>query len=112
MNFIWDEQNAALPKSDDGLKAGIAQLAGAAPEPEILSTTLSSTSSGISVIVIESKYTMKNSSNKDIVILQKQVIFNVRTGTMAVTLSTVEGLKETVFPAFDAMLEMIKITAE
>lgn len=112
INFIWDEQNTALLRNEDGLKAGIAQLAGAAPEPEILSTTPATTSSGISVVFIESKYTMKNSSTMDIVIFQKQVIFNARTGTIAVTLSTVEGLKDTVFSVFDAMLETVKIVAE
>jgi hypothetical protein len=112
MNFIWDEQNTGLLKNDDGLKAGVAQLADAAPEPEILSTTLSTTLSGISMVVIESKYTVKNSSNKDIVILQKQDVLNAKTGTVTVTVSTVEGLKDAVYSAFDAMLETIKIAVE
>lgn len=112
INFIWDGQNAAPLKNDDGLKAGVAQLADAATEPEILSTTPSITSSGISVIFIESKYTMKNSSDKDIVIFQKQVVFNVKTGAVAITVTTVEGLKDTAFSMFDAMLETIKLVAE
>ena len=42
-------------------------------------------------------------------VFQKQAIFNAKTGTVTITVSTVEGLKETVFPVFDAMLETIKI---
>ena len=110
MNFIWDEQGDALLKNDDGLKAGIAQLAGTAPEPEILSTTLSTTSSGIPLSMVETKYTMRNSSNVDIIIFQKQVAFNAKTGTVAITVSTVEGLKDSVFATFDAMLETIKVS--
>ena len=112
INFIWDEQNAALLKNDDGLRAGTAQFAGAAPEPGILSTTLSTTASGISVIVVESKSILKDPSNKELVVFQKQVIFNTRTGAMVVTVSTVEGLKETIFAAFDAMIETVKVNAE
>jgi len=111
-NFIWDEQNISLLKNDDGLKAGIAQLAEVAPEPEILYVSIPTTLSGVSAIFIESKYTVKNPSNQEIVILQKQVFFSVKTGSVAITVTTVEGLKDAVFAAFDAMLETIKITAQ
>jgi len=111
-NFIWDEQNISLLKNDDGLKAGIAQLAEVAPEPEILYVSIPTTLSGVSAIFIESKYTVKNPSNQEIVILQKQVFFSVKTGSVAITVTTVEGLKDAVFAAFDAMLETIKISAQ
>lgn len=111
MNFIWDAQNAAIP-NDDGLKTGVAQLTDIALEPETPSITFSatSTSNGLSIALIESKSTMMNSSAKNIVVFQKQVVFNAKTGTVAITVSTVEELKETIFAAFDAMLETIKIT--
>ena len=112
INFIWDEQGALLLKNDDALKASAAQLAETTPGLEILSTKFSATSNNVLVGLIESKSAMKDSSDTDIVVFQKQAVFNAKTGIMVITLSTVEGLKETVFPAFDAMLETIKITAE
>ncbi len=112
MNFVWDEQNAGILKNDDGLKTGAAQLAGTALEFEAPSTTFSNTASGLSIVLIESKSTMMNSSGKNIVLMQKQVVFNAKAGAMAITVSTVEALKDSVFPAFDAMLETIKINAE
>ena len=112
MSFIWDEQGAVLLNNEEGLKARAAQLAETMPGFEILSTKFITTSNNLLVGLIESKITAKNASDADITVFQKQAIFNSRIGTVAVTVSTVEGLKEIIFPAFDAMLETIKVTAE
>ncbi len=111
-NFIWNEQGAVLPENDDGLKAIAAQLAETMPGLEITSTKFTTTSNGVLVGIIESKSIMNNSSYSDIVVFQKQAIFNARTGTMTVTVSAVVGFKDEVSSTFDAMLETIKVIAE
>ena len=112
MSFIWDEQGAVLLNNEDGLKARAAQLAETMPGLEILSTKFITTSNNLLIGLIESKITAKNASGADITVFQKQAIFNSRIGTVAVSVSTVEGLKEIIFPVFDAMLETIKVIVE
>lgn len=112
INFIWDEQGAISLDTDEELKASAAQSVKALPGLEILSTKISVTANAVPFGLIESKFAAKNSSGVEIVVFQKQVIFNAKTGTMVITLSTVEGLKDTIFPEFDAMLETIKLSAE
>jgi len=112
INFIWNEQGAVSFENDDDLTASAVHLIEITPGLQILVMALSTTSNGISIGLIDSKSTMKNFSDADIVVFQKQVIFNARTGTVAITVTTVEGLKDAVFAAFDAMLETIKISAQ
>jgi hypothetical protein len=112
INIVWDEQGAVLLNNDEALKARAAQLAETTPGLEILSTKFITTSNNVLVGLIELKTPAKNSSDAEITAFQKQAIFNGKTGTVAVTVSTVEELKETIFPVFDAMLETIKVAVE
>ncbi len=112
MEFIWDEQGAVLLNNEDGLKARAEQLTEAAPGLEVLSTKFITTSNNLLVGLMELKTTAKNASDADIVILQRQAVFNSRIGTVSIRLSTVEGLKETAFPIFDALLETIKVSPQ
>lgn len=112
VNFVWDEQGSTSFATDDELKAIAAQSVEALPGREILSTKLLSTTNAVPFGLIESKFAAKNSSGKDIVVFQEQAVFNVKTGALVITLSTVDELKDTVFPEFDTMLETIKLTVE
>jgi hypothetical protein len=112
LNFVWDPQSSISLDTDEQLKAGAAQSAQSLPGLEVLSTAISSTSSGIPVGLIESKLPTQNASGADILIFQKQVIFNAKTGLVVITLSTGEGLKDSIFPEVDAMLETIQLVAE
>jgi len=111
-NFVWDSQGSIDLDNDKELKTGEAQLMKAQPALEILTTKISSNKNTVPLGLIESKFTAKNSSGTNIVISQKQVIFNAKTGTIVLTLSTLEDLKDTIFPEFDKMTETIKVTAE
>lgn len=111
MKFVLDEKNSISLENDEALKVSAAQFAKTVPGLEVLSTRLSIINE-IFIGLIESKSTIRNSSGVDVVVLQKQAVFNTPTGQMIITLSTVEELKITLFPVFDAMLETIKINAE
>ena len=112
MKFIWDKDNSIALENDEALKGSAAQLAKTVPGLEVLSTKLISTANKIPIGLIESKSIVKNSSGADVTIFQKQAVLNATTGKMTITISTVEDLKGTIFPAFDAMLETIEIVAK
>jgi len=112
INFIWDEQGTISLGTDEELKARAVQAVDALPGLEILSTTIINAASGLPIGLIETKLAAKNSSGADIVVLQKQAIFKAHTGTMSITLSTLEGLKDTIFPEFDTMLGTINLITQ
>jgi hypothetical protein len=111
MKFVWNEKDTISLESEEALKAGAIKRAETMPGLEILSTKLS-TVNDIFIGLIETRSTLKNSSDVDVIIFQRQAVFNTAMGQMTITLSTVEGLKETLFPVFDAMLATIKINTK
>lgn len=111
MRFTWDEKKSISLETEDTLKAGAAAFAGNLPGLEILSAKLS-TINEIPMGLIELKFTTKNSSGADVVIFQKQAVFNFAAGQTNIILSTVEALQGTLFPVFDAMLGTIKVKVE
>jgi hypothetical protein len=62
--------------------------------------------------VIEAKSSFTNPAGVDVPIYQKQVFFNAKTGTQSIIFTTVTDLKQTTLPAFDTMLETVKIVSK
>ncbi|MBC7877487.1 MAG: hypothetical protein H7Y59_09985 [Anaerolineales bacterium] len=112
INFIWEEQSTISFENNEDLNGSAVHLAEITSGLKILSSEISTISDGIPVGVIESSYIMKNSSNEDVAVFQRHIIFNTRTGAMTVTVSTLEEAKDAAFSAFDAILETIKIAPE
>ena len=108
MKFVLDGKESISLENDEALKASAVKLAEPVPGLEIISTKLS-TVNEVLIGWVESKYTITNSSGVDMVVFQKQAVFNTANGQMTITLSTVEDLQGVVFPVFDAMLETIKV---
>jgi len=67
---------------------------------------------GIQFGMIEARSSFTNASGGEVGIYQKQVFFKAKTGIQSIILTTVDGLRETTLPAFDAMLETISLMAE
>jgi len=114
MRFVLDEEMDISLSSDEELQA-IAEEIPAAAEVfrfEATSVKIVTSASGIDFGVIEAKSTFTNAAGVDVLIYQKQVFFNVPSGTQSITLTTLADLKETLLPAFDAMLETVKIVEE
>lgn len=107
INFIWDEFDVVLLENKDALDARASLLSSSVQGLEILSTKFSTTSNNVLIGLIESKATSDTG-----VVFQKQAIFNAKAGTVTLTVSTVEELRDTTFSAFDAMLETIKMSVE
>jgi hypothetical protein len=65
--------------------------------------------SGIQFGVIEATSSFTNTSGDLVNIYLKQIVFKVKNGSQSVVFLTVEGLKESTLPAFDSMIETIKL---
>ncbi|MBI3153430.1 MAG: hypothetical protein HYZ21_14960 [Chloroflexi bacterium] len=110
INFLWNEQDDMSLEDDTDLKEIAATLPVALPGLELLSTEISATSNGIPIGMITSKTPATTLEGVGIVIFQKQVFVKVRVGTLSITLSTTEELRDTILPTFDAMVESINVS--
>jgi hypothetical protein len=114
IRFVLDEKKAISLNSDADLQAiakGISTSA-AVFRFEVTSVKIVTSASGTQFGVIEAKSSFTNATGTDVTIYQKQVLFDVKTGTQSIIFTTVGGLKETLLPVFDVMLETIKISTK
>jgi len=114
MRFALDEEMDISLNSDEELQA-IAQEIPASAEAfrfEVTSVKIIPSANGIDFGVIEAKSSFTNATGANVEIYQKRVFFNVPPGTQSITLTTLASLKDTLLPAFDAMLETVKIVVE
>jgi len=108
IKFIWDEENPISLENDAELKVSAAAFAATLPGFEVLSTKMITVDEAF-IGLVGLKSMDKNSDGVDVVVMHKLAVFNTKTGQMHITLSTVDALKETLFPVFDAMLATIKL---
>jgi hypothetical protein len=112
INLLWQE-NQELSLDDKKDLQDIAKAnSKAMPSLVILTKDISVTSSGIPIGVITSKVSGTTMDGLKVVVYYKQIFLKARTGTLTITLTTTEELKEIVFPAFDAMIETITLVNE
>lgn len=112
IHFIWDEQLSFNSIEDLQVIAEKLSAATSAFKFEVTSVQTIIAPSGIQFGMIEARSSFTNASGVDVPIYQKQVFFKAKTGTQSIIFTTVDGLKETTLPVFDAMLETIKIRTE
>ncbi len=110
VNFFWSEQDEISLDNDADLKETAALLPNAIPGLEVLTTELSQTASGIPIGIITSTWRAATADAVEVTIFQKQVYIKVSAGTLVITLSTTDELKDTVTPAFDGMMETFAIS--
>jgi hypothetical protein len=111
MRFVLNEKKTISLSSDADLQAIAKDISAFATvfRFEVTSVKVVTLASGMQLGVIEAKSSFTNPSGADVGVYQKQVIFNVKTGTQSIIFTTVSDLKETLLPAFDAMIETIKV---
>jgi hypothetical protein len=110
MRFILDDQKTISLSSDADLQAIAKEMPASATafRFEVTSVKIITSGSGTQFGVIEAKSTFTNASGADVGVYQKQAFFNVKAGTQSIIFTSLDGLKETLLPVFDAMLETIK----
>ncbi len=114
MRFVLDEQKNISLSSDADLQAIAEKIPASAAifRFEVTSVKIIASAGGMPFGVIEARSSFTNPTDADVTIYQKQVFFNVKSGTQSIIFTTVSDLKETLLPIFDAMLETVKIVAE
>jgi len=114
MRFVLDEQKNISLSSDADLKAIAEKISASAAvfRFEVTSIKIVTSASGTQFGVIEAKSSFTSPTGAEVPLYQKQVFFNGKSGMQSITLTTVSDLKETLLPAFDAMLETVKIAAK
>lgn len=112
--LVLDETKTISLSSDADLQAIAQEIPASATafRFEVTSVNIITSASGIPFGVIEAKSSFENTAGADVTIYQKQVFFNVKSGTQSIIFTTVTDLKETTLPAFDTMLETVKITTK
>ena len=110
IRFILDESKNISLSSDSDLQAIAKQIPISATvfRFEVTSVKIITSANGTQFGVIEAKSSFTSATGADVTIYQKQVFFNVKEGMQSIIFTTVDGLKETLLPGFDAMLETIK----
>lgn len=110
IRFMLDAGKVISLNSNDGLQTIADKIPASATvfRFEVTSTRILASASGLQFGVIEAGSSFTNSAGVEVPLYQKQVYFNTRGGIQSITLTTLAGLKPTLLPIFDAMLETIK----
>lgn len=105
--FVWDETTNLSFESENDLQSLADQIASTTKGLKVTSVSLVVLPTGMTVGVIESDTTTKNSSGSDVTLYQKQLFFKAKAGTQSIVLTTVDTLKDKILPIFDAMAATI-----
>lgn len=109
INIYWDQKSEMSFENDEDLKAQAEALPKALSGLEVLTSELSTTETEIPIGIITSKAPITTLDGVAVELFQKQVFIKTTVGTLIITLSTTEELKQAVLPQFDAMIETLKI---
>ncbi len=111
MRFTLDSGKTIALNSDADLQAIAAVLPASATafRFEAVSVRVFAPASGVQTGVIESKSAFENAAGETVSLYRRQAFFNTKGGVFSITLTTLEGLKDSLLPAFNAMLETIKL---
>ncbi|MBE0671276.1 MAG: hypothetical protein IH588_11855, partial [Anaerolineales bacterium] len=109
ISLYWDKPNEMSLADDADLKSAAATLPDMLPGLEVTATEISATASGLPIGVITSKTPVTTLEGVSVEMFQKQVFIKVDVGTLVITLTSTEELKQAVLPQFDAMIETFKI---
>lgn len=107
MNFVWEQQDTNT--LEEAMKKIESQYPKIFPGIQIINLGIYPTTKNIPGGLIESVWITKNASGQEISIYQKQAIFKLRTGTLAITLSVATQLRETTTQIFDLVISSLNI---
>ncbi|MBL8100162.1 MAG: hypothetical protein JNK81_13340, partial [Anaerolineales bacterium] len=108
VNFLWDGEDLSL-EDETGITEVADSYAEQLPNSEVLTTELITLENGTRAGIITSNMPAVTLDGTNIVVYQKQVFFDLSTGTLIITLSTTETWQETIEPLFDDMLQSFNL---
>ncbi|MBL8080272.1 MAG: hypothetical protein JNM55_20045 [Anaerolineales bacterium] len=109
VNIVWDQGSSISLKTEDDIKATAESLPSVVPGLVVKSASVSKTLSDILIGVILSEVPAKNKDGADLVLVQKQVLLNVKDGLLVFTFTTEQGIKDATLPFFDTLVESIQL---
>lgn len=109
VNIVWDQGSSISLKTEDDIKATAESLPSVVPGLVVKSASVSKTLSDILIGVILSEVPTKNKDGADLVLIQKQVLLNVKDGLLVFTFTTEQGIKDATLPFFDTLVESIQL---
>lgn len=109
VNIVWDQGSSISLKTEDDIKATAKSLPSVVPGLVVKSASVSKTLSDILIGVILSEVPTKNKDGADLVLIQKQVLLNVKDGLLVFTFTTEQGIKDATLPFFDTLVESIQL---
>ena len=109
VNIVWDQGSSISLKTEDDIKATAESLPSVVPGLVVKSASVSKTLSDILIGVILSEVPTKNKDGADLVLVQKQVLLNVKDGLLVFTFTTEQGIKDATLPFFDTLVESIQL---
>jgi len=109
--FLYNKEEMALEDNAD-VSSIADSFAEAMPGLEVLTAELSATPNGIPIGISTSKMPATTVEDVDVIVFYKQIFLKSKMGLLTITLSTTQELKDTVLPAFDAMIETMILVKE
>lgn len=109
VNVIWSLDSTLALETEEEIQKTADELPSVVPGLIVTSTTVSETISGIPVGIILSEIKGQNSNGAELALFQKQVFLNLEEGSLTVTFTTEEGIKDATLPFFDIIIESIKL---
>jgi hypothetical protein len=109
INVIWSLDATLALETDEEIKATAEELPAVIPGLTVTSAAISETTSGIPVGVILSGINRQNSDGTEQVLFQKQIFLNLEEGSLKITFTTEQGIKDATLPFFDMIIESIKL---
>jgi hypothetical protein len=109
INIIWNQGLSISLKTEDDINKTAEALPSIVPGLVVKSSDVSKTNSGIPIGVILSEITGQQQDGGELSLFQKQVILNVKEGTLVITFTTEQGIKDATLPFFDTLVESIQL---
>ena len=109
INVIWNIQGTINLNDDRDIKNVAESLPTSVPNLTVKSTSIGTTVNAIPYGVVLSEIPGKTDSGADILLVQKQVYLNLSIGSLVLTFTTDDAIKDATMPFFDSMVDSLQI---
>lgn len=109
INVIWSLDATLALETDAEIKTTAQELPSVVSGLTVTSATVAETTGGIPIGVILSEIKGQTDEGTERVLFQKQVFLNLEEGSLTVTFTTEQGIKDATLPFFDMIIESIKL---
>lgn len=109
VSIIFNSDASISLETEAELKATADSLPAAVPGLVVTSSSISNTLNEIPIGIILSEISSQKKDGSELKLSQKQVFLNLRKGSLVITFTTEQGMKDATLPAFDVMIDSIRI---